>query len=177
MGISVSAMMVTDEQIRQFTEQPGSSDAVSNKLIPAGNQNACCYLFGYWSSICDVLTARQPTDAWPYDVLADGEVRFKQVDDPTWALSSEAVKIIAADMEELTEPEIQTICKPWGKSWIAEIKRAKKAGATAYRNSDPEKMWQREISDLASYLFRFRDFATRAAAEGKGLMFCQYEDW
>jgi hypothetical protein len=48
-----------------------------------------------------------------------------------------------------------------------------------YRTSLRERIgfddeWSR---DVLVYLSRLRDFATEAAMESKGLVFCRYEDW
>ncbi|MFQ5572415.1 MAG: hypothetical protein ACE5G0_22300, partial [Rhodothermales bacterium] len=176
-GISMSVMMVTDEQIRDFEKHPDRADDLCNRLIPYGDEDACCRLFGWWRSIHDVLTEGRDASDLPFCVLHRGEVTFNPVSDPTWAIYSPTAKALAEALQPLSESQLRELCASQGERYKLEIERAKERGATAYQGVDPDALWVSHFRELMQYVFNFRDFAVEAARRHRGLLFCRYEDW
>jgi len=177
MGISMSVLMIMDRQIRKFRKHPRRAAILSNKLIAHGGDTECCHLHSSWTRIHDLLSHGRREGEMPFWALRRGEVVFNPRGfDPTWAIYSPSAKRLAEEMRRMDERYIGDISRPWGERYVAMIKEAQQAGATAYMHTDPNKSWRRSLSEVMSYTFKLRDFSAEAARTQQGLMFCRFED-
>jgi hypothetical protein len=131
MGISMSAIMVTDDEIHNFIEHPERLEELLNRIIPRHGPDEC-YLLGSWRRLEPFL---------PQGTFSIGDVEYSEgLSDATHALYSSTTKTLATRISELS----------------------------GYRMSDPETQGAYD---------RLGSFVLQAARQGKGLIFCQYEDW
>jgi hypothetical protein len=131
MGISMSVIMVTDDEIRDFVEHPDRLEELLNRTIPYHGPDEC-YLLSYWRALERFV---------PPGTFSGGDVTYSEgLSDPPHALYSSTTKALAKVLSE----------------------------QSGYMMDDPEK--QRAFQRLGN-------FASEAARQGKGLIFCRYEDW
>ena len=168
MGISVSAVMATDEQIREFRENPSRLEDLLNRTIPSGGEEVC-YLGDFWDALHYVLTEGGDRSELPLCVLKRGDVRYsKGLSDPAHAVYSATVRALAGELQGLSESILRE-----------RFDLPKMLEARVY----PGRLWvfpdlaDDTFRELMSYFRGLRDFATEAAREEKGLVFCRYEDW
>ena len=114
-----------------------------------------------------VLTRGKGGAALPMGALKQGDVHYvKGLSDPAHAISSATTKALTAELQSLPEPSLRERFDP-----------PKMLEAGVYTG----RLWRPpadgSFNELMGYFRRFRDFATEAAKEGKGLVFCRYEDW
>jgi hypothetical protein len=77
MGISVTLVAATDEEIRRF-----SSDAKALHHRFHAGAGPSCHLNDFWDGLDFVLTA-ESGDALPLAVIKRGDLRYPDADDPT----------------------------------------------------------------------------------------------
>jgi hypothetical protein len=167
MGISMSVLMITDDQIRDFSQSPSRLEDLLNRTIPFVSKDLC-YLADFWDGLHYVLTAGPDGAEVLLGVLKRGDVKYsKGLSDPAHAIYSATVRALAEELQGLSESRLRARFDP-----------RKMLEACVY----PGRMWvfpdlaDDTFRDLMSYFRRLRDFATEATRENKGLVFCRYED-
>ena len=168
MGISMSAVMTTDDQIRDFRQNPSRLEDLLNRTIPFESKDVC-YLADFWDALHYVLTEGADGSELPLCVLKRGDVKYSEgLSDPAHAIYSATVRALAGELRGLSESTLRERCDP-----------RKMFEARVY----PRRLWvSPDLADdtfreLMSYFRALRDFATEAARENRGLVFCRYEDW
>lgn len=168
MGISMDALMITDDQIRDFRQSPSQLEDLLNRTIPFVSKDLC-HLADFWDGLHYVLTGGADEAELPLGVLKGGDVKYaKGLSDPTHAIYSATVRALVGALRGLSESKLRERFDP------REMLEAR-----VY----PGRLWvfpglaDDTFRELMSYFCRLRDFATEAARENKGLVFCRYEDW
>jgi hypothetical protein len=148
LGISVSAVMATDDQIRECVTDSGQLEKILGVIVGVSDRK--CYLADTWRHLHQALTMGADPDALPLCAINRGEVEYGWNSGPAHALSSTTTRALAEALGQLLS----------GPSLEA------RASAVGLR-----------LSSLQTEIGRLHDFASKAAREGKGLIFCRYEDW
>jgi len=172
MGLSMSVLIVTDEQIHDVERSPRRADALLARRIAEGGE-ACCYLHDYWGGLHYLLTGGEASEALPRGVLQGGEVRFSGASDPTWAVFSPTAQALAEALQVLTEADLRACYDPPSMLHPGGGRRPVYPGRFWAFPDRAEAVFR----DLMAYFARLRAIVIRAAGEHHGLMFCRYEDW
>ena len=171
MGISVSVLSATDDEIRAFPGVGGELDVALGRRIARGEDE--CYLADYWDGLHYLLTGQASGGELPLSVLKRGDVRYSGLDDPVHALFSDTVRALAAAMQALPEAVLRERFDPPTMSTAGEGGRPLYPGRYWLSLSSCDEMFR----ELMSQFRKLRDYASAAAAAGKGLLVCRYEDW
>ena len=171
MGISVSVVTATDDEIRAFPGADGELEAALNSRIRLGEDE--CYLEDYWDGLHYLLTGEAKSGELPLSVLKGGDVRYSGVEDPVHAIYSATVKGLAKELHALPETVMRERFDP------PTMLKAGAGGRPLY----PGRYWLSPVPNegmfrvLMSQFRKLRDYVTAAAAEDMGLFICRYEDW
>ena len=168
MGISLSVVMATDERIRSFVQAPESLDG-----IVAAHGPDECYLADYWDGLHYLLTGDAGAGELPLSALKRGTVAFVDVDDPTHAIDSATVAALTEVLQGLGASDLRKHFDPPAMLIAGEDGRAIYPSRYWGPRASPERMF----GELVFHFEKYREFVARAADEGKGLVFCRYEDW
>ena len=179
MGISISVLMATDDQIRNFIAQPSLLENLLNRTISYHYVSEdCCYLANSWHGLHYLLTGEVNGGELPLCALRRGEVRFTGVSDPTHAIYSKTAKAFARELSELSESKIRERFDP------LKVPRAGRGGRPVLPDPDAEKyrkllltFAEETCRELISYFSSLRELSLRAAEKDMGLLFCRYEDY
>lgn len=165
----MKATMVTDEQIRDLSEDSSRADELLNITF---HSYEGCYLADYWDGIHYMLTGGRESSALPLSVLKKGDVEFssdvdfsKRYTESTHAIYSTTIKALEVELQHLTESVLQ--------------ERYNKLDSNLY----PGRFWGSPDHDgsgfreLMFYYNRLRDIIAKAATQNTGLVFYRYEDW
>ena len=165
MGISVSIVAATDEELREFRADPRKLEDMLSRTIPYSGDDRC-YLADHWDALHYLLTSGPEGDAPPLDAIKRGEIEFR-AEDRTHGVSSASTKALAAALERVSETELHERFDPTemreksvysGRFWVFPG------------------LADEVFEETMNYFRGLRGFATKAAEAGKGLIFCRYED-
>lgn len=166
MGISVSIVAATDEEMREFRADARKLEDMLSRTIPYSGDDRC-YLADHWDALHYLLTGGPQGDAPPLDAIKRGEIEFRG-EDRTHGVSSAATKALAAALERISEAALNERFDP------KEMRE---------KSVYPGRFWvfpglaNQIFEETMGYFGGLRDFAAKAAEAGKGLIFCRYEDW
>jgi hypothetical protein len=166
MGISVTLVAATDEEIRRF-----SSDAKAlHHRFHAAGAGSSCHLNDFWDGLDFVLTA-ESGDALPLAVIKRGDIRYPDAEDPTHAIFAATTKRLAQTLSVIAEPELRRRYDP-----------GRMLGGPGGRMVYPGRLWtpgaaDRVFGELMGYVRSLRRCADTAAAAGLGLVVYRYEDF
>jgi len=167
MGISVSILMVSDDQIARFQAHIGELEHLLTTTIPYFNKNKC-YLSDYWGGLHYLLTKGESGRIPLVAALEKGDVQYTGASDPTHALFSSSTKDLAAAMAVLSEEALR-------ERYDIENMR--------HLSVYPGRYWvfpeyaEETFQELMMYFKRLRNTVTEAAEKDMGLIICRYEDW
>lgn len=170
MGISMRATMVTDEQIRELSEDSSRQHELLIAIFHSGNE--FCYLADYWDGLHYMLTGRRESSELPLSILKKGDVEFssnvdfsERYPESTHAIYSTTVKALEVELQNLAESVLP--------------ENHNKLNSSFY----PGRLWRSpdhdgsDFSELMTYFNRLQNIVTTAAAQNKGLILYRYEDW
>jgi hypothetical protein len=166
MGISVTLVATTDEEIRRF-----SSDAAAlSRRFHAAGAGPSCHLNDFWDGLDFVLTAASG-DALPLAVIKRGDVRYPDADDPSHAIFAATTRRLAQELSILDEAELRRRYDP--PAMLGDA-----GGRVVY----PGRLWipaaaDRAFGELMGYFRGLRRCVDAAAAAGLGLVVYRYEDF
>ena len=176
MGISLSVLMATDDQIRDFRAQPSRLEDLLNRTIPYTTED-CCYLADCWHGLHYLLTGEVKGGELPWCALRRGEVTFTGLSDPTHAIYSKTAKAFARELSKLSESTLRNRFDP------LKVPRPGRGGRPILPAPDEDKYRKLLLSsaedtfrELISYFSSLRKFSLRATEKNMGLLFCRYED-
>ncbi len=164
MGKSVSVVMATDEQMREFMADPRTMHH-SRILIPLALD--ACYLADHWDILHYLLTHGPQGAASPLGAIKHGDLEFRD-EDSQHGITSATTKALSAALSALSSADLDERYDP---------------GDMSEKSIYPGRFWVNArasdgiSAETSGYFNRLRDFAARAAETGKGLIFCRYEDW
>jgi len=177
MGISISVLMATDDQIHDFIAQPSQLEDLLNRTIPFTTGDYC-YLSNCWHGLHYLLTGEVEGGELPLCALRRGEVTFADLSDPTHAIYSKTAKAFARELSDLSEPILRKRFNP------LKVPRPGRGGRPILPAPDNDKYRKLLLSnaedtfrELISYFSGLREFSLRAAEKDMGLLFCRWEDW
>lgn len=167
MGISVSILTVTDEQIRGFAKDV---DGLERLFSGVASNLRACHLHDFWDGLHFVLTA-ESGDALPLAAIKRGDFHYRGVGDPAHAIFAATTAALAQELSALSEPVLRARFDP------PRMLRGPD-GTMVY----PGRLWtpggeDRVFDELMDYFTRLRDYAAAAARTGNGLLLSRYEDW
>jgi hypothetical protein len=165
MGISVTVVAATDDEIRRF-----SADTAALRARFFADAGPTCHLNDFWDGLDFVLTA-ESGDALPLAFIKRGDIRYPDADDPTHALFAATTQHLAQALSALTEPELRRRYDP-----------PKMLGGAGVRMVYPGRLWtpagaDRSFDELMGYVERLRRCLAAAAAADLGLVVYRYEDF
>lgn len=168
MGISMRAVMVTDEHIRDLSKNANPHQSLINLF----HKPDFCYLADYWDGIHFMLTGAREASQSPLSVLKKGDVEFSDDADfsigykeSTHAVYSAKIAAFDAELRQITEPLLSERHNQLNSSFYP---------GRFWREPDADGRFFREIM---AYYKRLRDIAETAAKQNMGLIFYRYEDW
>lgn len=168
MGMSISVLAATDEQIRAFRAAPSAIDA-----IIAAHGPDSCDLWDYGDGVHYLLTGHAAAGSLPLGVLKAGTTTFADAADPTHALHGAMTAALAEALQRLGPDDLRRRFDPPAMMTAGEGGRPIYPGRywTPHASSD------RVFAEVWAVFERFRAFVAGAAARGEGLVVCRYEDW
>lgn len=171
MGISVSVVTATDDEIRAFPGADGELEAALSRRIAHGED--VCYLADYWDGLHYLLTGEAQGGEAPLSVLKWGDVRYSGLDDPVHALFSNTVRALAGAVLALPETVLRERFDPPTMMTVGEGGRPLYPGRYWLSSTPGDGVFRA----LMSHLGKLRDYVSAAAAADEGLLVCRYEDW
>ncbi len=177
MGISISVLMASDDQIRDFIAQPSRLEDLLNSTIPYTTED-CCYLANCWHGLHYLLTGEITGGDLPLCALRRGEVTFAGLSDPTHAIYSKTAEAFAGELSKLSEAILRKRFDPLKVPGPGRGGRPilPAPGEDRYRELLLNSA-EGTFRELLTYFSGLRDFSLRAAEKNMGLLFCRYEDW
>jgi len=166
MGISISVLMATDAQIRDFRAQPSGLENLLNRTIPYSTEDKC-YLADCWHGLHYLLTGEVKGGELPLCALRWGEVTFTGLSDPTHAIYRDTANAFARELSKLSESTL------WERFDPNKVPIAGRRG----RPIIVPALAKHIFPELLSYFFRLQKFSIRAAEKDMGLLFCRYEGY
>jgi Domain of unknown function (DUF1877) len=162
MGIKMSVLMVTDEQIYNFIQYPQALETLLNETIPSLSEENC-FLSDYWDALHYILTPEINQTELPLAALKKGDVYYSDgLSDPAHAIYTKTTKDLAEELKKLSRSELTERCN-LGRTIKHHVYRNR------YATGDEE--------ELLDYFGTLRNFVNKAVIENKGLVFTCYEDW
>jgi hypothetical protein len=156
MGISVSFLKATDEEIRAFESRPKELDQRVTSIFGSVSLNRG-YMAQFWGKVSVLIQEASGDKGRVLMGLCYGELKYKGTSDKTWAIFSETVKAVAEACEEAS--------------------RAVPDPASARRYVEFRHGIDQHYEELMIYFTRFCGLVAEAAREGVGLIGAEYEDW
>lgn len=169
MGISMRATMVTDEQIRELSEDSSWRDQRLTAIFHSDNEY--CYLADYWDGIHYMITRRRESSELPLSILKKGDVEFssnvdfsQRYPESTHAIFSTTVKALEVELQNLTPSVL--------------LEGHDKLDSSFY----PGRFWRSpdhdgsDFRELMVYYNRLQKIVASAATQNKGLILFRYED-
>jgi Domain of unknown function (DUF1877) len=168
MGIKMSILKVSDEQIHNFIKHPNQLENLLNKTISSLSKENC-FLSDFWDGLHYLLTAEMDNNELPLSALKKGDVYYsKGLSDPAHAIYNVTTRNFAKELNRLSESKLRERHNP-----------QKILEAQVY----PGRLWlfpnyyDDTFSELLGNFLSLRNFTIEAVKEDKGLIFCRYEDW
>ncbi|MCP4604442.1 MAG: DUF1877 family protein [Proteobacteria bacterium] len=178
MGISISVLMATDDQIREFKAEPSRLENLLDRTISRDSDDLC-RLLDYWDALHFMLTDQGRNTELPLAALKTGEVSYSDLSDPAHAIYSGTTKAFSRCLQELAS---STLRQRFDLSKMAD-------GGARVRTMYPSprgilgRIWangsytDETFEELMTFLRDLREFVVQAAEQNKGLIFCRFEDW
>lgn len=167
MGMSVSVLKVTDDQIRAFQDDPARAMALVNRVVPYASEDEC-YLADFWHGVHFLLAQQVEAVAPPLGAVLQGDVTYQGGAEPLHAIYSATTKALADEMAGLTEAALHRRYDP---------PRMQKVYPVRYWLTNERLDAEQSFPELYGYFRKLAKTAVAAARDGKGLLFCRYEDW
>jgi hypothetical protein len=167
MSISVALRAAADAEILGFASDVQALDDLLRGLAGA---SGVCHLHDFWDGLHFVLTA-ESGDALPLGFIERGDLHYRGAADPTHAVLAATAAALARELAALSEPALRRCFDP-----------PRMLGGPGGRMVYPGRLWtpggeDRVFGELLGYFNRLRGYVAAAAAEGRGLIVCRYEDW
>jgi hypothetical protein len=174
MGISISVLKFTDQQIRGFIENTKQLEDLLNGAI-VYDRVKCYRLFSFWHGIHHyLLTIEAGREDLPLCALSKGDVEYMGLSDHAHAIYSVTTKALVKELAALSETTL----------WERFHARMRKAyNLQDFYKYNIGQAWtfpeylENTFRELMSYFNVLKTVAAEAAKEDKGLVFCRYEDW
>jgi Domain of unknown function (DUF1877) len=169
MGISLSLLPASDDEIRHYVISPKAVDARFAGVISSSAD--ACHLHERWAALHYLCTGDMDDDAPPLGLLKAGQLEIRGAADPTFGIFAEAVSSWHAALGALTDEEFERRC------FRADLLHGGSGGAHVYPGRWPEAMTETLASELRWYFDRLRRFVRATAGRGLGAVFSRYEDY
>lgn len=173
MGISVSVLYVSDEQIQGFNDK--RQDASELFIGCTGfSEPECCHLHDHWDGINYLLTGDSDSTKLPLCAIKWGNMLYPTgVGDKIHALYPPTTRALAEALAPISQSRFKE---------RFDLEAMSKAGPGG-RPLHPGRPWlfpelaDDSFRDLWTYFDSFRNFVAAAAENDNGLLFCRYEDY
>jgi hypothetical protein len=168
MGISVTLLPASDDEIRYYVSSPRAVDA---RFAGVATSSArACHLHDRWAALHFICTGNMDDGASPLGLLKAGELEFRGAADPTFGTFADAVSSWHTALDALTDQEFERRC------FRADLLHGGSGGAIVYPGRWPDAMNESLASELGDYFDRLRQFVRTTAAQKLGAVFSRYED-
>jgi hypothetical protein len=168
MGISLTLLPASDDEIRYYVSSPKAVDArFAGIATPSAH---ACHLHDRWAALHFLCTGDMDDGASPLGLLKTGELEIHGAADPTFAIFADAMTSWHTALGTLTDEEFERRC------FRADLLHGGSGGTLIYPGRWPDAMNDPLASELRDYFDRLRQFVTTTAAQRLGAIFSRYED-
>ena len=168
MGISLTLLPASDDEIRHYATSPAHADA---RFAAIASPSAdVCHLHDRWAALHYLSTGDSEDGASPLGLLKAGQIEIRGAADPTFGIYAEAMASWHAALGALTDEEFERRC------FRADLLHGGPGGARVYPGRWPDAMTESLASELRWYFDRLRRFVSVTAGRGLGAVFSRYED-
>jgi hypothetical protein len=170
MGISLTLLPASDDEIRYYVSSPKAVDARFAGIASASASAHACHLHDRWAALHFLCTGDVDDDASPLGLLKGGELEIRGAADPTFGIFADAVSSWDRALVALTDEEFERRC------FRADLLHGGTGGARIYPGRWPDAMNEPLASELREYFDRLRQFVRMTAGHRLGAVFARYED-
>jgi hypothetical protein len=168
MGISLTLLPASDDEIRYYVSSPKAADArFAGVASPSTN---ACHLHDRWAALHFLCTGDMDDGASPLGLLQAGELEIRGAADPTFGIFADAVSSWDSALVALTDEEFERRC------FRADLLHGGPGGTLVYPGRWPDAMNEALASELREYFDRLRRFIRTTATQRLGAVFSRYED-
>jgi hypothetical protein len=168
MGISLTLLPASDDEIRYYVSSPKAADERFAGI--ASSSADACHLHDRWAALHFLCTGDMDNGAPPLGLLKAGEVDIRGAADPVFGVFADAVASWHAALDALTDEEIERRC------FRADLLHCGSGGSSVYPGRWPDAMNETLASELREYFDRLRRFVGTTATQRLGAVFSRYED-
>jgi hypothetical protein len=172
MGISLTLLPASDDEIRYYVSSPKAVDARFAGIASASSTSAAgaCHLHDRWAALHFLCAGDMDDDASPLGLLKAGELEIRGAADPTFGIFADTVSSWHRVLGALTDEEFERRC------FRADMLHGGPGGGSVYPGRWPDAMTEPLASELQEYFDRLRQFVRMTATQGLGAVFSRYED-
>ena len=172
MGISLTLLPASDDEIRYYVTSPKAVDArFAGIATPSATASAhACHLHDRWAALHFLCTGDLDDGGAPLGWMKAGELEIRGAADPTFAMFADAVASWHAALGTLTDEEFERRC------FRADLLNGASGGRSIPPGRWPDAMNEPLASELREYFDRLRRFVRTTAGEKLGAVFSRYED-
>jgi hypothetical protein len=169
MGISLTLLPASDDEIRYYVSSPKAVDARFAGVASPSAAHAC-HLHDRWAALHFLCTGDMDDDGAPLGLLKAGELEIRGAADPTFGIFADTMSSWQRALAALTDEEFERRC------FRVDLLRGGAGGASIYPGRWPDAMNEPLASELREYFDRLRQFVKMSAAQRLGAVFIRYED-
>ena len=170
MGISLTLLPASDDEIRYYVSSPSAVDARFSGIALASSSPHTCHLHDRWAALHFLCTDDMDDGAAPLGLLKAGEIEIRGAADPAFGIFADAVSAWHKALGALTDEEFERRC------FRADLHHGGSGGALIYPGRWPDAMNEPLASELREYFDRLRQFVRTTASQRLGAVFSRYED-
>lgn len=169
MGISVTLLPASDDEIHGYVASPKTVDARFAGII---SSNALlCHLHDRWAALHVLCTGDVNDVSPPLGLLMAGQIEIRGTADPTFGIFGDGVSSWRAALDAIGDEEFQRRC------FRTDLLHAGPGGAHVYPGRWPDAMTGDLARELQLYFDRLRQFVGTIADRRMGAVFSRYEDF
>lgn len=169
MGISLTLLPASDDEIRYYVSSPKAVDARFAGI--ATSTAHACHLHDRWAALHFLCTGDMNDGGAPLGLLKAGELEISGAADPAFGIFADAVSSWHSALGMLTDEEFERRC------FRADLLHGGAGGASVYPGRWPDAMNEPLASELREYFDRLRQFVSMTATQNLGAVFSRYEDF
>lgn len=167
MGISLTLLPASDDEVRFYLSSPKAVDDRFAGIASASASPQACHLHDRWAVLHFLCTGDMDDGASPLGLLKAGEFEIRGAADPTFGIFADAMSSWHRALGGLTDEEFERRC------FRADLLRG---GDSIYPGRWPDAMTEPLASELREYFDRLRRFVGTTATGRLGAVFSRYED-
>src|SRR5262245_12056872 len=162
MGISLTLLPASDDEIRYYVSSPKAVDARFNGIATSSSSAHTCHLHDRWAALHFLCTGDVDEGAAPLGLLKAGEIEIRGTADPAFGIFADTVSSWHDALAALTDEEFERRC------FRADLLNGGPGGACVYPGRWPDAMNDPLASELQQYFDRLRQFVGTTAGQKLG---------